>query len=169
MNARKYLFACTAVAVLSTASLAGCSSSNNTNNNSNSTVETTTDTAETTAAYVDGTYVKTADEADNGYTYKVTMVVEGGKITSLEWDATDEEGNSKKQLAIDGTYVMTEDGPNWAEQSEALSQFVIDNQSLDNLTLTDEDGHTDAVSGVSIKVGSFVEFVQDCMDQAAAN
>lgn len=168
MKARKYLLACTAVAVLSTASLVGCSSNNN-SNNSNANVETSADATETTGTYVDGTYEKVADEAENGYTYKVTMVVEGGKITSLDWDATDEEGNSKKQLAIDGTYVMTEDGLNWAEQSDALCQFVIDNQSLDGLTLTDEDGHTDAVSGVSIKIGSFIEFVQDCMDQAAAN
>ena len=95
------------------------------------------------------------------------MKVSGGKITEINWDATDENGNSKKKLAIDGEYVMTENGPNWAEQSEALSKYVIDHQSLDGLTTTDE-GKTDAVSGVSIKVTPFIEFVEDCMEQASA-
>ena len=95
------------------------------------------------------------------------MKVADGKITEINWDATDENGNSKKKLAMDGEYVMTENGPNWAEQSEALAQYVIDHQSLDGLTTT-EDGKTDAVSGVSIKVNSFIEFVEDCMGQASA-
>lgn len=163
MKARKYLLACTAIAVLSTAALVGCSSSKN-NNSSSTNAEAT----ETTAAYKDGTYTKVADAEDNGYTYQVTMVVEGGKITSIDWDATDADGNSKKQAAIDGTYVMTEDGLNWAEQSDALAQYVIDNQSLDGLT-TDESGKTDAVAGVSIAISGFVDFVQDCMNQATAN
>ena len=80
---------------------------------------------------------------------------------------TDADGNSKKQLAIDGQYVMTEDGANWAEQSDALAQFVIDHQSLDGLT-TDENGKTDAVASVSINVTPFIEAVTDCMNQAAA-
>ena len=166
MKARKYLLACAAVAVLSTATLVGCSSNNSNSGNAN--VEASGDGAETTGAYTDGTYTKVADEADNGYTYEVTMVVEGGKITSIDWDAKDADGNTKKDAAINGTYVMTEDGKNWAEQSEALSQYVIDNQSLDGLT-TDAEGKTDAVAGVSISISTFIEFVQDCMDQAAAN
>ena len=164
MKARKYLLACTAVAVLSTASFVGCSSNNN-SNTGNANVETSGDAAETTGAYVDGTYTKVADEADNGYTYQVEMVVEGGKITAINWDALDADGNSKKEAANNGTYVMTEDGPTWTEQSDALAQYVIDNQSLDGLTM-DESGKTDAVAGVSISIDGFVEFVQDCINQA---
>lgn len=164
MKARHYLITCTAIAVLTTASFVGCSSSkNNAGNNTQTNQE-----AQTEGNFVDGTYTKVAEEAENGYTYQVTMVVENGNITSIDWDATDADGNSKKQLAIDGTYKMTEDGPNWAEQSESLSQYVIENQSLDGLT-TDENGKTDAVAGVSISVSTFIEFVQDCMNQASAN
>lgn len=163
MKARKYLLACTAVAVLSTATLVGCGSKNTNSGNAN--VEASGDSVGT---YADGTYTKVADEAENGYTYEVTMVVEGGKITSIDWDAKDADGNTKKDAAIAGTYKMTEDGKNWAEQSEALAQYIIDNQSLDGLT-TDADGKTDAVAGVSISITTFIEFVQDCMNQAAAN
>lgn len=160
---KKYFVTLSMVAVLSLASFTGCSSSNN-----NTTTTDTVESSEQSAAYVDGTYTKTADEADNGYTYTVTMEVSDGKITSIDWDATDADGNSKKQLALDGSYVMTEDGLNWAEQSEALANYVIENQSLDGLT-TDENGKTDAVAGVSISVSTFIEFVQDCMNQATAN
>lgn len=157
---RKRLFVLGAVTVLSAASIVGCSNSNNSTTNGN------VESSQSDAAYVDGTYTKVAEEADNGYTSEVTMEVKDGKITSIVWDAKDEDGNSKKEAATNGTYVMTEDGLNWAEQSEALAQYVIDNQSLEGLT-TDESGKTDAVTGVSIKINNFVEFVQDCMDQAA--
>lgn len=148
---KKYLFTAAAVTVLSLASLTGCGNKAEKNEPS----------------FKDGTYTKVAAEAENGFTYEMTMKVADGKITEINWDATDENGNSKKKLAMDGEYVMTENGPNWAEQSEALAQYVIDHQSLDGLTTT-EDGKTDAVSGVSIKVNSFIEFVEDCMGQASA-
>ena len=160
---RKYLFACAAVAMLSTVSLVGCSSKNENTNNTE-----VSQNGEATGAFVDGTYTKTSEEADNGYLYEVSMVVEGGNITSIVWDAKDADGNSKKEAAMNGTYVMTEDGLNWAEQSEALAQHVIENQSLDGLTM-DESGKTDAVAGVSISINNFVEFVQDCMNQASAS
>lgn len=149
---KKYLFAVAAVTVLSTASMVGCSNKNKSNEAN---------------GYVDGTYTKVATEEENGYVYEATMVVEGGKITSIDWDAKDADGNSKKEAAENGTYVMTEDGLNWAEQSEALANCVIENQSIDTIK-TDENGKTDAVAGVSITVTNFVELVKDCMDQASA-
>lgn len=159
MKAKKYLLACTAVAVLSTAALVGCSNSKGPDSN----VETSGENATT---FVDGTYTKVAEETDGGYTNQVTMVVEGGKITSIDWDALDADGNSKKAAAESGAYKMTDDGLNWSEQSQALAQYVIDNQSLDGLT-TDDSGKTDAVAGVSISISYFIDFVQDCMNQAS--
>lgn len=151
MKAKKYLVTATAVATLAVASLTGCGNKS----------------ADQTPKFVDGTYSKVSPEADKGYIYELKMTVKDGKITEINWDGQDEEGNSKKQLAKDGVYVMTEDGLNWAEQSEALAKYVVDNQSIEGIT-TDENGKTDAVAGVSIAVTGFMEFVSDCMEQATS-
>ena len=114
----------------------------------------------------DGTYEAQADEADdNGFTEQVTMTVANGKITEMNWDSISEDGTKKSDLAKNGEYVMTEDGLNWAEQSQALTDAVIENQSLDFLTM-DEQTKTDAVAGVSISVGSFADLAQQCIRQA---
>ena len=52
---------------------------------------------------------------------------------------------------------MTEDGPTWKAQAEALAAAVIENQSLGFLT-TDEARKTDAVAGVSISVSDFISW-----------
>ena len=119
------------------------------------------------AALSDGTYeAKAAAPDSNGFTEELTLTVEDGKITSVNWDAVGEDGSKKSILSENGEYVMTEDGPTWKEQSEALAQALIENQSLDFLT-TDESGKTDAVAGVSISVSSFIDLAQQCLDQAA--
>ena len=119
------------------------------------------------AALSDGTYeAKAAAPDSNGFTEELTLTVEDGKITSVNWDAVGEHGSKKSILSENGEYVMTEDGPTWKEQSEALAQALIENQSLDFLT-TDESGKTDAVAGVSISVSSFIDLAQQCLDQAA--
>ena len=83
----------------------------------------------------------------------------------MNWDSISEDGTKKSDLAKNGEYVMTEDGPNWAEQSQALTDAVIEHQSLDFLTM-DEQTKTDAVAGVSISVGSFADLAQQCIRQA---
>ncbi|MFQ9511023.1 MAG: hypothetical protein ACLRZ7_08975, partial [Lachnospiraceae bacterium] len=122
---------------------------------------------EATSTLKDGTY--TAEDADfdsSGYKGIVTMEVKGGEITALTYDCIDKDGNKKSQLSMDGKYVMTEDGPKWHEQAEELAKYVIENQSVDGLKM-DEDGKTDAIASVSIKVDGFVNLVKDCLAQAA--
>ena len=114
----------------------------------------------------DGTYESRTQEADyNGFINMMTMTVENGKITAIVWDAQDEQGNRKSVMSENGEYVMTEDGLSWKEQAEALAAAVIENQSLEFLT-TDEQGKTDAVSGVSISVNDFIALAENCMRQA---
>lgn len=61
---------------------------------------------------------------------------------------------------------MTEDGPTWAEQAKALTEALVENQNLTFLTM-DEQGKTDAVSGVSISVGGFAALAEQCLNEAA--
>ena len=115
----------------------------------------------------DGTYEAKAEAADNnGFIDQVTMTVADGKITEVNWEAVGEDGSKKSVLSENGEYVMTEDGLTWKEQAEALASALIENQSLDFLQ-ANEQGKTDAVSGVSISVGGFISLAEKCMNEAA--
>ncbi|CCZ61008.1 FMN-binding protein [Hungatella hathewayi] len=120
----------------------------------------------TQAGWNDGSYSYEAPEFDsNGYKDQVSMTVKGGRITALTWDCVDKDGKLKSQLSMDGQYVMTEDGPKWYEQADAVVKYVLENQSLDGLI--NEEGYTDTVSSVSINLYGFVNGVKDCLKQAA--
>ena len=131
-------------------------------------VEEETTKAEESAAtgWNDGTYSYEAPEFDdNGYKDLVNMTIKDGKITALSWDCVDKDGKLKSNLSMNGEYVMTEDGPKWHEQAEAVVKYVLENQSLDHLI--DADGYTDTVASVSINLYGFVNGVKDCLRQAS--
>mgnify|MGYP000009603899 FL=1 len=115
----------------------------------------------------DGTYEAKADAPDNnGFTDVVTVTVKDGKIAEVNWEAVGADGSTKSVLSENGEYVMTEDGLTWKEQAEALAKAVVENQSLSFLNL-DEQGKTDAVSGVSISIGGFTALAEKCLKEAA--
>ena len=48
---------------------------------------------------------------------------------------------------------------------DLLQKFIVDNNfDLSKVKLINDDGNTDAVSGVSIKVGTYVKAVQEVID-----
>ena len=115
----------------------------------------------------DGTYEARAEEYNSGFLDFVVMTVSRGRVTELVWDAVDEDGNSKRVLADKGEYVMTEGGPTWSQQADALAKEVLSRQSLGFLA-PDTAGKIDGVSGVSISVTPFIELVRQCLIQAGA-
>ena len=121
---------------------------------------------EETLPLSDGTYTASGQPDSNGYTDQVSITVENGAVTAVTWDAVMEDGTSKSVLSENGEYTMTEDGLTWKEQSEALCSALIENQSLSFLN-PNEEGKTDAVSGVSISVSGFMNLAQQCLEQAA--
>ena len=174
----KKLVHATVVTALCLAVLTGCSSKNEDTASTPTPSQTATvqPTAEptvapsqdtTTVTLKDGTYTKKSEAPENDYTYEMKMTVEGGKITALTYEGYDKDGNSKTQLSLDGKYVMTEDGPTWAEQAQALAAYVVEHQSTEGIKM-DADGKTDAVSGVSISVNGFVDFANALLKEAAA-
>lgn len=119
------------------------------------------------ATLKDGNYeAKAAAPDDNGMTEQVTMTIKDGKITEVNWESVGEDGSKKSVMSESGEYTMTEDGPTWAEQAKALAEALVENQNLTFLTM-DEQGKTDAVSGVSISVGGFVSLAEKCLNEAA--
>ena len=113
----------------------------------------------------DGVYNVESEEYE-GYRDVLELTVTDGKIAGVVWDSVDAEGTGKRMLSEQGVYVMTEDGLTWKEQAEALAAAVISNQSVECLNLN-EQGKTDAVSGVSIYVGGFVNVLTEALEQAA--
>ncbi|GLB29540.1 hypothetical protein LAD12857_14630 [Lacrimispora amygdalina] len=128
--------------------------------------ETVPEIAEKPSSLKDGTYTCESPEFDeNGFKDQVSMTVKDNAITALTWDCIKEDGTKKSQLSMDGKYVMTENGPKWHEQAEAVVKYVLENQSLEGLV--NEEGYTDAVSSVSINLMGFVNGVKDCLSQAS--
>ena len=115
--------------------------------------------------FVDGTYEVVGEPDAKGFTSKVTLTVQGGKITGVEWDNMNADGKWKSVMSQNGEYVMTETGLTWYEQAQLLAQNVIDNQGVSALAMN-EQGKTDSVAGVSITVSKFVEQVQEGMIMA---
>ena len=119
--------------------------------------------ASATAALKDNVYTVQGTPDENGNYGFVTVTVENGKVTSVVWDEM-YGGVSKAELAANGQYVMVEGNPTWKDQSEFLGAYVVKNQTTDGIL--NEKGYTDAVSGVSIYVGSFVDLTNKALAQA---
>ena len=106
----------------------------------------------------DGTYEKVKDDA-----VFVSVTIADGKITAVTWDEK-QNGEWKSALSEQGKYVMK---PIWKTQAESMCAYVVENQSTAGLNLNDS-GKTDVVAGVSVSVGTFVEMVDDLLNQAKA-
>ncbi len=128
----------------------------------------TTDSQSAGTVWADGTYeTEEADFDEQGYKDKVTLTIQDGRMTEVIWDAYNEAGELKSVLSADGIYEMPGD-LTWQEQAMAITDFLIQNQSAEAITLNTE-GKTDAVTGVSISVKDFVTLVKECLQKAAAD
>ncbi|MGL4362938.1 MAG: hypothetical protein ACRCSG_06725 [Cellulosilyticaceae bacterium] len=97
------------------------------------------------------------------------VTFEDGKPVDLAIDIITEDGQSKNEIAANGEYVMVEGGTPWNEQVAALVEHIKENNfDLSTITYTNEEGNTDVVTGVSIKVVSFVDAI-DALIQEVAN
>lgn len=118
-------------------------------------------------ALKDGQYSYESEFDSKGFSNHIKLTVENGIITACSWDSVGEDGMGKQQLSMDGLYIMTEDGPTWKAQSEALASYVIEYQTVSRLA--DENGYAkDAIASVSINVSGFVNGINECLKQAAA-
>lgn len=118
--------------------------------------------------FEDGVYFAQEQEfPKSGWKYNVTLVVEGGKIEEVLWNGSNiNAGTDKKTRSLDGQYPMVANGgaiAEWHVQAEKVEDFLVKTQDVEKITLTDADGHTDAVSGATIKVGNFVTLVNEAL------
>ena len=110
----------------------------------------------------DGAYsYRDAMADENGFYNQVNIEVMDHRITSLVWDAVQEDGTGKREMSANGQYTMTENGPLWYEQADMLSRYVTENQTTAGLM--NDSGTSDAVSSVSIHIGGFIDCLKKCL------
>ena len=124
--------------------------------------------------YKEGVYTGTAVDNYGGQENTATAIVtidSNGKITDVNLDTTytkDGVETTKKALGDDyGMYNHPYGSTvgEWYQQVEALEEYVVDNQGIDNLNLND-DGYTDAVSGCTIKIDALYEALDSALKLA---
>ncbi len=149
-------------ASLITLSLVGCSSTPK----EEKSTETSAPAVEETTAFTGEKTVETPYSEDSKDMVVTTVTFEDGKPVDVKIDVKFEDGSTKREAVEDGTYVMANESATWTEQIESLQDFIIENDfDLSKVTLSDEEGHTDAVSGVTIKIPSYIAGVEEALAQ----
>lgn len=127
-----------------------------------STVEETTTEKEQGEAveYKDGTYDVEAAEASHGWLSKVTVTVEGGKITELDYreEATEDSEDGKVKVGDLKNKENYEYEPTITTM-EAVTAEILKNNGTVDLEL-------DEVSGATNTKGTIVELVEKALEQA---
>jgi len=149
-------------ASLITLSLVGCSSTPN----EEKSTETSAPAVEETKAFTGEKTVETQYSEGSNDKVVTTVTFKEGKPVDVKIDVKLEDGTTKRDAVEAGTYVMANESATWTEQIESLQKFIIENDfDLSKVTLSDEEGHTDAVSGVSIKISSYLDGVKEALAQ----
>lgn len=123
------------------------------------------------AKYEDGIYFAQEDGfGTTGYKYVATLEVKDGKIVKADWNGANVKGGPDKDtLSKTGKYPMVEQGgaqAPWHEQAEKAEAYLLELQDPTKIEYTDEEGHTDAISGASIHVKEFFDLAQEALADA---
>jgi len=151
------------VTILAISLLTACSSNADKKTDSSSSTEPIT--------YKDGVYTAEQDDfdANSGWKSTIEIVVENGKIISVDWNAVHKDGgDDKKTQSKNGTYGMVEKGgaqAEWHEQAEKVEAYLIETQDPAAIKY-DDGGYTDAIAGVTIHVNDFVELATKALENA---
>jgi len=156
------------VGLLAISLLTACSGNSNKKTDSSS----STDSGSTgQITYKDGVYTAEQDNFDekSGWKSTIKIVVEGGKIVSVDWNGVHKDGGDDKDTrSKSGEYGMVAKGgaqAEWHEQAEKMEAYLVEVQDP-KLIKYDDGGYTDAVAGVSIHVNDFVELAIKALENA---
>ena len=154
-----------AVCALSAALLVGCGSkkgddNSGVNNNGSEVSENANFTGTKTYETL---YDSTGKKGD---VVVVNVDFKDGQATKVSLDVIQEDGSSKKEAAANGEYVMVEDAEyNWGEQIELLENTLNENGvDISKINISTDQGNTDAISGVSIKVKTYLDVINEVVN-----
>ncbi len=119
--------------------------------------------------YKDGAYhAEAADfDAESGWKETVDATVAAGRIVAINFSGSNAAGEDKKTNSREGKYGMKAGGAQaeWHEEAEKAEQYVIEKQDPAAVE-TKEDGTTDAISGVTIHVASYLKLAEQALADA---
>lgn len=128
--------------------------------------ESKADESSTEGTSKENSTVKTVEIPGEEDTTIVELTLEDGTPVAVNIDTKNADGSMKSEASASGAYDMKNDGKKWHEQIDLLEEAIAKNNfDLSKINITDDEGHTDAVSGVSIKVKGYVDAVQEALDQ----
>lgn len=130
------------------------------NNNNNDVVEE--------GKYENGIYyAENENFAGSGWMANVTIEVDGGNITKAEWNGANIEGGKDKiNFSADGEYNMVQFGgaiAEWHEQAKLVEEYLIETQDPTKVEYTTEEGNTDDIAGVTMKVQEYFTLVEKAL------
>jgi major membrane immunogen (membrane-anchored lipoprotein) len=126
---------------------------------------------EATMQYEDGIYFAAEEDFSErtGWRYCVTLEIDDGEIVMAEWNGANVAGYEDKVTRSEtGKYGMVERGgaiATWAEQAERTEEYLLETQDPTAVTYTSDEGHTDAISGVTIHVVEFFSLAEKALNQ----
>jgi major membrane immunogen (membrane-anchored lipoprotein) len=118
--------------------------------------------------YKDGAYSAEAADFDHNWKDRVDLTVISGRIVAAYWNPVNEEGQTKNEASEAGEYGMVANGgaqAPWFEQADAAEAALLETQDPSAIPVDDE-GSTDAISGVSITVSVFLELAAEALEGA---
>lgn len=117
----------------------------------------------------DGTFKSELKEADEqGYKDFVIIIVQGGRITEVTWDAVQSDGgNNRAKASVDGEYVLQDNSVIWAEQAYAMQNELVQVQDPAKIAIK-SDGTTEVVPNVSVTVNAFIKLANQCVEESKA-
>lgn len=122
----------------------------------------------TSTSLQDGVYRATESHYDaSGFRHFVELTVSNGEIAAVNWDA-EQQGSTqtKKELSRSGAYVMSDTGLPWHSQAEIMERALLNVQDPSRLVYSPDTGKTDAYTGATVTVSSFVELSAEAFGQA---
>jgi len=113
--------------------------------------------------YADGGYYASDDDfGSSGWKSNVSLFVKDGNIVDVYWSAVNEAGDDKKVFDMEGNYNMVKFGgaiDEWYVQAQRVENYLLGTQDPKKITYSDDEGHTDDISGATIHVGDFYALV----------
>ena len=108
-------------------------------------------------------------DPETGWKEVVFLEVKEGKIASVVWNAVHRDaGPDKITRSMNGQYPMVERGGAkvpWHEQAQKAVAYLLETQDPTKITYKDDEGHTDAISGVSIHVKELFELAKEALER----
>lgn len=120
--------------------------------------------------YKDGFYYAQEAEFAKGFKYMAHIAVKNGSIVAVDFNAIGEgeEAPDKDAFSRSGEYGMKAGGASseWHEQADLSEEYLLQTQDPTKIAYTTDEGNTDDIAGVTMKVKAFFTLAEQALANA---